>query len=95
MHTAPVKDLDFKIDITQCRNGVLHQLVVVRKHFKKSTQTLACFQFFRIILPAHRIYHRKADNTPEDKVFPLLHPKEYEHEKPITQLPPRKPHFKV
>ncbi|XP_022314050.1 uncharacterized protein LOC111118737 isoform X8 [Crassostrea virginica] len=49
----------------------------------------------RIVLPAHRIFHRKADNTPEDKVFPLLHPQEYEPEKPITQLPPRKPHFKV
>nr|XP_011454470.1 uncharacterized protein LOC105347200 isoform X7 [Crassostrea gigas] len=49
----------------------------------------------RINLPDHRIYHRKADNTPEDKVFPLLHPQEYQPEKPITQLPPRKPHFKV
>nr|XP_011454468.2 uncharacterized protein LOC105347200 isoform X3 [Crassostrea gigas] len=52
--------------------------------------------FTKIInLPDHRIYHRKADNTPEDKVFPLLHPQEYQPEKPITQLPPRKPHFKV
>ncbi|CAG2244552.1 unnamed protein product [Mytilus edulis] len=40
-----------------------------------------------------RIYHRRIDNNPEDKVYPLIHPKERPPKH--TQLPPRKPHLKV
>ncbi|XP_052067883.1 uncharacterized protein LOC127707419 isoform X11 [Mytilus californianus] len=40
-----------------------------------------------------RIYHRRIDNNPEDKVYPLIHPKERPPKH--TELPPRKPHLKV
>ncbi|XP_033741175.1 uncharacterized protein LOC117327974 isoform X5 [Pecten maximus] len=44
--------------------------------------------------PMHRIYHRKADNNPVDKVYPLLHPQGYFNKTHQRELP-RKPHFKV
>ncbi|KAJ8318432.1 hypothetical protein KUTeg_003523, partial [Tegillarca granosa] len=45
--------------------------------------------------PSQKIYHRKIDNNPEDKVYPLIHPEEYEISRPKKQLPPRKPHYKI
>ncbi|XP_041362391.1 uncharacterized protein LOC121378333 isoform X4 [Gigantopelta aegis] len=48
-------------------------------------------------VPDHRICHRKVNylNVSEDKIYPILQPKQVNYRIPADQLPPRKPHFKV
>ena len=45
--------------------------------------------------PSYPIKHRKVDNWPEDKMYPILNPAEYNHKIPREDLPKRKPHYKV
>ncbi|XP_074648482.1 uncharacterized protein LOC141903963 isoform X3 [Tubulanus polymorphus] len=41
------------------------------------------------------IHHRNTDNTPVDRMYPMLHPDEFLAWKPNDNLPSRVKHFKV
>ncbi|XP_013419413.1 uncharacterized protein LOC106180080 isoform X3 [Lingula anatina] len=41
------------------------------------------------------IKHRHVDNNPPDRVYLLMHPEEQNFRKDTSELPPRRPHFKV